>query len=125
MRQVDILNRTRPLKTRLVADYCDRFLCKLRGLALRSVLPPGRGLVLADGSESRLNSAVHMLGMAFDLSIIWLDASLKVVDARRARRWRSFLFPRKAARYVLEFHASRIEEFHIGDQLAFEEDHTP
>jgi len=66
-----------------------------------------------------------MLGMAFDLSIIWLDASLKVVDARRARRWRSFLFPRKAARYVLEFHASRIEEFHIGDQLAFEEDHTP
>jgi uncharacterized membrane protein (UPF0127 family) len=125
MRQVSILNRTSPLKTPLVADYCDRFLCKLRGLALRPALSPGRGLVLADRSESRLSSAIHMVGMAFDLSIVWLDGNLKVVDARRARRWRSFLFPRKAARYVLEFHASRLEEFHIGDQLAFEPISTP
>lgn len=125
MRQVSILNRTHPLKTPLVADYCERFVCKLRGLVLRPDLQIGRGLVLAEGSESRLNAGIHMLGMAFDLSIVWLDSGLKVVDVQGARRWRSFLFPRKAARYVLEFHASRLEEFHVGDQLAFEENSAP
>lgn len=125
MRQVSIINRTHPLKTPLVADYCERFLCKLRGLALRPDLAISRGMVLAEGGESRLNAGIHMLGMAFDLSIVWLDNGLNVVDVQAARRWRSLLFPRRAARYVLEFHASRLEEFHIGDQLAFEPNSTP
>ena len=121
MRQIRILNRTHPLKSPLVVGFCERFLCKLRGLALRRELAVGRGLVLASGEESRVNSAIHMLGMAFDLSIAWLDSSLIVVDVQPARRWRSFLIPRKASRYVIEFHALRLEEFHIGDQISFEE----
>lgn len=62
-----------------------------------------------------------MLGMSFDLSIVWLNSDLCVVDLGKARRWRSFLAPRKPARYVLECGASRFEEFQIGDQLAFED----
>jgi hypothetical protein len=121
MRQVKIINRTRRLKKPLSVDYCQSFFCKLRGLALRRKLPTGRGLLLADGSESRLNAGIHMLGMFFDLTIVWLDKNLKVVDVRRARRWRSFLFPRKPARYVIECGVSRYEDFRIGDKLAFED----
>ena len=120
MRRIKVLNKTRRLKTSLSADYCDSFLCKLRGLAFRARLPAGQALVLADPGESRLNPGIHMLGMFFDLTIVWLDAKKRVVDVRRARRWRSFLFPRKPARYVIECGVSRYGDFHIGDQLAFQ-----
>lgn len=121
MRKVTIVNRTHKLKSALVAEYCENFLCKLRGLALRRKLPANRALVLADASESRLSAGVHMLGMSFDLTIVWLDKNLKVVDVGRGRRWRSFLFPRKPARYVIECGVSRYEDFRIGDKLAFQE----
>lgn len=83
-------------------------------------LAPTEGLLLADARANRLNAGIHMLGMLFDLSILWLDGNLNVVDKAIARPWRSFLFPRRPARYVIECAVSRYEEFQIGDQLAFE-----
>jgi uncharacterized membrane protein (UPF0127 family) len=103
-----------------VAGFCNSFWCKLRGLSWRRSLAAGRGLVLADKSESRVNSSIHMLGMMFALTIVWLDNDLKVVDLHNAKPWISFAAPRKPARYVIECAASRHEDFHIGDQLAFE-----
>lgn len=79
-----------------------------------------RGLVLADKNESRVNSSIHMLGMMFALTIVWLDNGFKVVDVQHAKPWIWFAAPRKPARYVIECAASRHEDFHIGDQLAFE-----
>ena len=121
MRWVQIRNSSHPLKSSLVAGYCDSFLCKLRGLALRPDLPSGESLLLVEGGQSRLGTGIHMFAMAFDLSVAWLDADLKVVDVRHARRWRSLFVPRKPARYVLEFHVSRFEEFHVDDQIVLEE----
>lgn len=86
----------------------------------RKRLLPTEGLLLADAKASRLNAGIHMLGMFFDLSIIWLDDDFKVVDKALARPWISFIFPRNPARYVIECAVSRYEEFHIGDQLAIE-----
>lgn len=80
-------------------------------------MPADEALLMAEAAESRMNTAIHMLGMAFDLGIVWLDGELRVVDARPAKRWRSFLMPRKPARYVLECRPERLEEFQIGDQL--------
>lgn len=121
MRQVKIRNTTRPFKTLLTADYAASFMTKLRGFAWQRSLPAERGLVLAEGSESRLGTGIHMLGMNFDLAIVWADSELRVVDVQIARRWRSLLLPGKPARYVIECAVSRYEEFQIGDQLAFED----
>ncbi len=121
MRRVQVLNRNRALLQPLEVEYCASFLCKLRGLSWQRHLAPERGLLMAEPAESRLNSAIHMLGMAFDLSIIWLDNDLRVVDVRPARRWRSFLTPRKAARYVIECRLERLEEFQIGDQIELQD----
>lgn len=120
MEIVAIRGLSRPIKQPLNVRYCERFLCKLRGLALRRSLAPDEGLLLVEAKASRLNTGIHMLGMFFDLSIIWLDADLKVVDKALARRWVSFLFPRYPARYVIECAVSRYEEFTIGDKIAFE-----
>ncbi len=121
MRQVSIHNRTRPLKSPLQAGFADGFFDKLRGLAFRRRLAAGEGLVLAEPAESRAGASIHMLGMAFDLCVVWLDSDLKVVDLKIARRWRSVLLPRTAARYVIECAPSRYAEFQLGDQIAFED----
>ncbi|MCL5428357.1 MAG: DUF192 domain-containing protein [Chloroflexi bacterium] len=120
MRLASIKNLSRPLRQPLSVRYCERFLCKLRGLMFQTNLAPHEGLLLVETKASRWNTGIHMLGMFFDLSIIWLDGDLKVVDKGMARRWRSFLFPRNPARYVIECVVSRYEEFQLGDQLAFE-----
>lgn len=103
-----------------MAGFCESFGCKLRGLSWRRSLAADSGLILADKRESRVNSSIHMLGMMFALTIVWLDSDLKVVDVRHAKPWISFAAPRKPARYVIECAASRHEDFYIGDQLAFE-----
>jgi uncharacterized membrane protein (UPF0127 family) len=121
MRQISIENKTRPLPAPLMADYADSFGAKLRGLMFRRELDPGRGLLLAEDGESTLNAGIHMLFMNFDIGVAWLDSQLTVVDVRAARRLKLFLLPRKPARYVLEFHASRLEDFRVGDDLAFKD----
>lgn len=121
MRQVIIQNKTRPLQSPLQAGFADGFVDKLRGLAFRRGLGAHEGLVLAEAAESRLGASIHMLGMAFDLCVVWLDSQLNVVDVQLARRWRSVLLPGKPARYVIECAPSRYAEFQLGDQLAFED----
>jgi uncharacterized membrane protein (UPF0127 family) len=119
MEQVEIRNLTRSLKKTLRVRYCERFLCKLRGLMFKAKLDPDDGLLFADPKSTRVNAGIHMLGMFIDLSIIWLDEDKRVVDKALARRWVSFVFPHKPARYVIECAVSRHEEFTIGDQIAF------
>jgi uncharacterized membrane protein (UPF0127 family) len=121
MRQISIQNKSRRLKKPLTLRHCDSFLCKLRGLSFRSRLPADSGLLMAESKAGRFNTGIHMLGMFFDLSIIWLDDGFKIVDKTLARRWISFVLPRRPARYVIECAVSRYEEFEIGDQLAFKE----
>lgn len=121
MRQVEIINASAALKSPLVVDYCESFWCKLLGLSYRRSLPFERGLLMDERTESRTATGIHMLGMFFDLTIVWLDSQLKVVDVKPARAWRSYLFPREAARYVLECGASRLEEFRIGHQIEFKD----
>jgi hypothetical protein len=42
------------------------------------------------------------------------------VDSAVARSWRSIIVPRLAARYILEIHPCRLEDFKIGDQVEFQ-----
>lgn len=115
-----MINRSRGLARPLHADWCDSFGAKLRGLAWRRSLGAEEGVVLVNEGESRANSAIHMLGMFFDLAIVWLDGEKSVVDVRVARAWRSILKPRMPAQYVIECAAERLNEFVVGDHIAFE-----
>jgi uncharacterized membrane protein (UPF0127 family) len=124
MRIVQIHNRTRPLQTELLAKYCDTFVCRLRGLTFRRGLPNGEGLLLVMGRSSRLDSAIHMLGVGFDIGVVWLDDLLRVVDGKLARSWRPLYVPKRPARYVLEIVPGRLAEFLPGDEVTLEE-HKP
>lgn len=121
MRQIDIQNLTRPLAAPLQVGVAESFAAKLRGLMFRRSLPASQGLLLVEPSESRAGASIHMLFMAFDLCIVWLDSDLVVVDRQIAQRWRSLLLPAKAARYVLECSPSRYADFQPGDQIVFQD----
>jgi hypothetical protein len=120
MKQVRIVNSSRPLPRPLAGTWCASFLCRLRGLAWRRRLAPDAALILVQPRQSRSGAAIHMFGMFFDLAIIWLDEERRVVDAQLAFRWRSILLPAQAARYVIECAPQRLSEFHLGDQIVFE-----
>ncbi|MBW8011038.1 MAG: hypothetical protein FVQ83_07340 [Chloroflexi bacterium] len=121
MHDIELANQTRQLKSPLQVGYCESFLCRLRGLSFRRTIPHHWGLLLVQEKESRIASAIHMLGMNFDLAIVWISNAGEVVDLRHARRWISMIIPRKPAMYTLELAIERLGEFQIGDKISFDE----
>jgi uncharacterized protein len=119
MKTIHIEINNRPLPMPLQAIYCDSFLCRLRGLMFRSRLDPQAGLLLVEARDSRVDTAIHMLFVFMDLAVIWINSKNEVVDTVLARAWRPAYIPRQAARYILEIHPIRLDEFKIGDHVEF------
>lgn len=116
---ITIENKNRPIEGVLRIKYCDTFFTQLRGLTFRSRLPLDEGLLLVGKRDSRLDSSIHMLFVPFDLSVIWIDSAMQVVDKVLAKAWRPAYFPRHPAQYALEIHPGRWEDFEIGDGVEF------
>lgn len=120
MQQITIYNLSRPQNQPIRARYCASFFCQLVGLSFRRNLPQGWGLLLAQKRESRVDAAIHMLGVWIDLAVVWINTAGEVVDVKLARRWRPAYVPRHAARYVLEVAPEYIHDFEVGDKVRFE-----
>ncbi len=121
MKYIRITNQSQPDKPPIVAKYCQSFFCQLRGLMFTKSLPDHQGLLLVQGSDSRLNASIHMMFMWIDLAVIWLNSELQVVDATLARRWKFAYLPKQPARYVLETSVAYLQDFNIGDRVNFTE----
>jgi uncharacterized membrane protein (UPF0127 family) len=119
MKIIRIENRNQPLPAQLQAAYCDRFLCRMRGLMFMSRLPLNKGLLLVEARDGRFSTSIHMLFVFMDLAIIWINSEFTVVDTCLARSWRSAFTPSQPARYILEIHPNRLNEFKIGDRVEF------
>ena len=119
MKIVEVLNLSSPSPGRITAEYCTSFWSKFRGLMFRRRLSEHAGIILADNSQSKVNSAIHMLFMNFDIAVIWIDSAYRVVDVKIARRWQPMVMPKSPAQYILETHPDRIGDFHIGDLVEF------
>jgi uncharacterized membrane protein (UPF0127 family) len=76
-----------------------------------------QGIFMVQDTESRMNSAIHMFFMNFDIATIWLDSQMRVVDAKYAHRWQPVIAPKAPARFILETHPDRLSDFLIGDQI--------
>jgi uncharacterized membrane protein (UPF0127 family) len=119
MHIISVENKNTPLPTSLQAKYCDDFFSRLRGLMFRHDLGLNEGLLLVQSRESRVDASIHMLFVYMDLAIIWINAEKKVVDTLLARSWKLAYAPHEPAKYILEIHPDRLNEFHIGDQIEF------
>jgi uncharacterized membrane protein (UPF0127 family) len=102
------------------ARWCERYWCRLRGLMFRRALPEDEGLIFVYGSESIINTSIHMLFMGFAIAAVWLDREGRVVDRALAKPWRLAYAPRAAAQYVIEARPSLLDRVAIGDRLTFD-----
>ena len=118
-KQIIIENLNRTLENLPRVKYCDTFLTQLRGLTFRPRLGLDEGLLLVGTRDSRLDSSIHMLFVAFDLTVIWINSEMKVVDKITAKSWRPAYFSKQPARYVLEIHPERWGDYEIGDTVLF------
>ena len=116
---ITVQNRNRTITEPLHIKYCDTFLTQLRGFTFRSLLEPEEGLLLVGKRDSRLDSSIHMFFVSFDLSVIWINSAMQVVDKVLAKSWRPAYFSKQPARYVLEVHPRRWDDFEIGDGVEF------
>ena len=85
----------------------------------RRGIPEDWGLLLVQTSESVMNAAIHMVGVPFDLGIIWINNAGEVVDTTVAKAWVGLKSPGKPARYILEVRPDHLDKFNIGDQIEF------
>jgi uncharacterized membrane protein (UPF0127 family) len=118
-KMIAIKNNNREIEGDLRIKYCDTFFTQLRGLTFRARLSQNEGLLLVGKRDSRLDSSIHMLFVPFDLSVIWINAAMQVVDKLLAKSWRPAYFSKQPAKYVLEIHPERWGNFEIGDRVEF------
>jgi len=118
---IAIENKNRTIEGVLRIKYCDTFLSQLRGLTFRSGLARDEGLLLVGRHDSRLDSSIHMLFVPFDLSVIWINSQMQVVDKTLAKSWRPAYFSKQPAKYTLEVHPGRWGDFEIGDGVVFKD----
>jgi uncharacterized membrane protein (UPF0127 family) len=118
MKNVLILNNNNT-EVQIKAAWCQSFMSRLKGLMFVQSLDADSGIILVDSFESRINTAIHMLFMNFDITTVWIDSRKQVVDVVLAKKWALFYASKKAAQYVLELGAQHINDFHAGDQLTF------
>ena len=120
-RTISIENLNRRIDDGLRIKYCDTFLTQLRGFTLRQSLTREEGLVLVGRRDSRIDSSIHMFFVSFDLSVIWIRADMQVVDKVMARSWKPAYFSKQPAKYVLEIHPDRWDDFQVGDRVQFKD----
>jgi uncharacterized membrane protein (UPF0127 family) len=116
---IKIENMNRRVDGGLQVRYCDTFLTQLRGFTFRADLARDDGLVLVGKRDSRVDSSIHMFFVSFDLAVIWINSDMQVVDRVLARSWKPAYFSKQPAKYVLEVHPDRWDEFQVGDRVQF------
>jgi uncharacterized membrane protein (UPF0127 family) len=120
-RFIFVRNPNQPNLSPARVKYCDSFTCRLRGLMFRNRLAPDDGLLLVQGKrDSRLDTSIHMLFVPFDLTVAWINSDMRVVDKVLAKAWRPAYAPARPARYILEIHPDRWDDYQIGDKVEFQ-----
>jgi uncharacterized membrane protein (UPF0127 family) len=112
-----IHNLNNPKTAPVHAKWCESFLCRLRGYTFRKELTQQEGLLLVEKRDSRIDSSIHMMFCWTDLAVVWINADLTVVDVILAKKWAPAYFPAQPAKYTLEIHPSRLNDFKPGDKV--------
>jgi uncharacterized membrane protein (UPF0127 family) len=119
MKRATIQNSQKPGLI-IQAARCDNFISQFKGLMFRPSIGEFDGLLFWEPNESRINTAIHMLFMHFDIAVVWANRQGIVVDVQYAKAWHLAYVPRIPACITLELHANRVVDFKIGDQLIIE-----
>ena len=116
MKIVEIKKELSPY-TAVTVKYCDTFWSRFLGLMFSRNLKHDCGVILVENKESRINTSIHMMFMNYDITALWLDKQMVIVDKVLAKKWAPFYIPKKPAQYIIELHHSKFSAYSIGDKL--------
>jgi uncharacterized membrane protein (UPF0127 family) len=100
---------------------CKSFWCHFKGLQFAPPLENDEGLLFITDHEGCGHTSIHMFFVFFNIAVIWLDASGKVVDKKLAKVWRPYYAPVAPAQYFLEANPELLDRVQVGDVLRFDE----
>ena len=120
-KQIIVENKSRQIDAPPLIKYCDTFLTQLRGFTFKDRLSRDEGLLLVGMRDSRIDSSIHMLFVSFDLTVIWINSDMQVVDKVLAKSWKPAYASKQPAKYVLEIHPERWGDYEIGDTVQFKD----
>lgn len=112
-----VQNLSRVIEQPARIRVCDSFACRLRGLMFRHALARDEGLLLVGQRDTRLDSAIHMLFVPFDLAVFWITSGMEIADKVLARAWHPAYISSQPARYVLEVHPSQYAAYEVGNKV--------
>lgn len=101
-------------------SICEDFIPRLKGLMFQQNINRNEGLLFINQSENRLDAAIHMFFMNFDIAVFWINNNNIVVDKSIAKKWHPFYIPRYNAKMVFETHKENIDLLAIGDVVIIE-----
>jgi uncharacterized protein len=117
MTGLHLQNTSHKLQMPINIEICLDFWKKLKGLMFTPEIGNYQGLLFVESTPSRINTAIHMFFMNYDIAVIWLDKNKVVLDKALAKKWHPAYIPSRPAVYVLETHPNRLTDFSIGDIL--------
>jgi len=101
-------------------SICESFFSRLLGLMFQKEILATEGLLFINNSENRIDAAIHMFFMNFDISVFWINQENIIVDKIIARKWHAIYIPRYNAKMILETHLDNFNLFSIGDTVIIE-----
>ena len=104
----------------LHVSICEDFFSRLKGLMFQHDIRRNEGLLFINHSENRMDAAIHMFFMNFDIAVFWINNKNMVVDKSIAKKWHPFYIPRYNARVIFETHKENIDLLAIGDVVIIE-----
>ena len=98
----------------------ENFFERLKGLMFKKELLINQAALFINKSENKIDSAIHMFFMNFDISVFWLDSLNTIVDKKLARKLRPFYYPNFKSQKILEAHTEIFDKLDIGDEIIIE-----
>lgn len=116
MKSVKISSKQHP-DIDITTGLCNTFYTRFKGFMFIKNISPYTGLFFPGETDSRINVAIHMFFVGFDLAVFWLNSYNVIVDKVLAKKGHPFYAPRVKARHILEVHPDLYFDYSTGDEL--------
>lgn len=98
----------------------DNFINRLKGLMFTKQIQIDEGALFINKTENKIDSAIHMLFMRYNIAVFWINNSNIIVDKSIAKKWNLIYCPKVKASKILETHVENYDNLQIGEKIIIE-----
>ena len=98
----------------LEAWYFESFFDRFQGFMFKKRIFNHQAGLFINKNENKMDSAIHMLFMKFDIAVFWINQLNVIVDKKIAKKWRLVYYPQEKSHKILETHTDIYDKLQIG-----------